>query len=1085
MVKPATGIICLFLSVLNKDKVNLIINSEGYPIMMNKFFDTIFSMKFAGALLLVIAAAIGTATFIENDFGTTAAKVMVYNSKWFELLLLITTISLIGSVFKYKLYQRKRFSVLFFHLSFVLIILGAAITRYIGYEGTLKIREGKSSNELISMESYVQIWIDHEDRSTYHSEEKLFSVFKKNRFSEDFDLNGKRISIRLKEYIPNAAATIVEDPAGDPVISLVTVGSQGGRQTAFIKSGETFVKDSIHMSFQAEDKRENSVLISFIDNQFIFTAPYDVILFSMMENRTDTLTAGLSYTLEHMKLYTFNGIQVVFRSLFPNAITKLVTASGGNNSSGLNAATFDVEYDGSKTEISALGGKGFLGEKASAELNGVNISIAYGSKIIKLPFSLYLRDFQLERYPGSQSPSSFASEVTVVDPGKDLEMEYKIFMNNVLNHGGYRFFQSSYDMDELGTILSVNHDFWGTLVTYAGYAVLTAGLFFNFFSRRSRFQMLAKASRNISKTGPKSLTVGLIALFFLSGVQTMGQEQGQGHVQDHDHDHNVFTNQFSIDKQHAASFGELLVQDRDGRMMPMNTLSSEVLRKIYRKEKYLGLNSDQVFLGMTTNPGLWQSIPMIRVSDKEVKTFIGISGKYASFNDFIDRNQGAYKLSSYVEIAYNKKPAERNRFDKDIIKVDERINIAYMVYTGEFLTLFPKPSDPDNKWYTAIMADHIFDSVDAGFVNNILPLYYEAINTAILSGEWEPADEYLGFIKTFQSKYGSEVLPSAFRTKLEILYNKFNLFKRLFPFYAFTGLIMLILLFTSLLSSRFRFTMIIRIITIFILLGFIFHTIGLASRWYIAGHAPWSNGYETMIFISWGIVLSGLIFAAKSRITLATTAILASLTLMVANLSWMDPEITNLVPVLKSYWLVIHVAVITSSYSFLGIGALLGFLNLLLINFQNRKNYNKLKGTIQELTNITEMNLIIGVFLITIGTFLGAVWANESWGRYWGWDPKETWALVTVLVYSFVVHMRLIPGLNGVFAFNFASLISFSTVLMTYFGVNYYLSGLHSYAKGDPVPVPSFVYYTIAIVAIVSIMGYINYNRNKKLSFEE
>jgi cytochrome c-type biogenesis protein CcsB len=192
---------------------------------------------------------------------------------------------------------------------------------------------------------------------------------------------------------------------------------------------------------------------------------------------------------------------------------------------------------------------------------------------------------------------------------------------------------------------------------------------------------------------------------------------------------------------------------------------------------------------------------------------------------------------------------------------------------------------------------------------------------------------------------------------------------------------------------------------------------------------------------------------------------------MVANLSWLDPEITPLVPVLKSYWLVIHVAVITASYSFLGVGALLGMLNLILISFQNKKNFDRFRETIEELTNINEMNLIIGVFLLTIGTFLGAVWANESWGRYWGWDPKETWALVTVLIYSFIIHMRLIPGLNGVYAFNFAALTGFSSVLMTYFGVNYYLSGMHSYAGGDPVPVPTFVYYAIAIVVILSIMA--------------
>jgi cytochrome c-type biogenesis protein CcsB len=403
-----------------------------------------------------------------------------------------------------------------------------------------------------------------------------------------------------------------------------------------------------------------------------------------------------------------------------------------------------------------------------------------------------------------------------------------------------------------------------------------------------------------------------------------------------------------------------------------------------------------------------------------------------------------------------------------------------MVFTGDFLTVFPEPDDENNKWHSANEAEMVFDSVDAGFVKNILPLYYGAVTEATNSGDWTSADEYLDYIKLFQEKYGSDIFPPRAKVQLEVYYNKVNIFKRLFPYYALTGLLLLIFLFINVLSQKNRFLLVQRVLIYLIGLGFFLHTIGLGVRWYLGGHAPWSNGYETMIYIAWALLLSGFLFSRRSKIALATTSILASVTLMVANLSWLDPEITNLVPVLKSYWLVIHVAVITASYSFLAIGALLGFLNLILINFQNAGNFQRLKDTIKEITNINEMNLIIGVFLITIGTFLGAVWANESWGRYWGWDPKETWALVTVLVYSFVVHMRMIPGLNGVFAFNFASLISFSSVLMTYFGVNYYLSGLHSYAQGDPVPVPMFVYYAIAILFIVSVMGYVNYRRMQK-----
>lgn len=263
---------------------------------------------------------------------------------------------------------------------------------------------------------------------------------------------------------------------------------------------------------------------------------------------------------------------------------------------------------------------------------------------------------------------------------------------------------------------------------------------------------------------------------------------------------------------------------------------------------------------------------------------------------------------------------------------------------------------------------------------------------------------------------------------------------------------------------------------------FLLHTAGLAARWYISGHAPWSNGYESMIYIGWATIFAGFLFSRTSKMTLAATAILTALILMVAHLNWLDPEITPLVPVLKSYWLMIHVAIITGSYGFLGLGALLGFMNLILMILKTNKNKENITDTIKELTYINEMTLTVGVFMATVGTFLGGVWANESWGRYWGWDPKETWALVIVLIYAMILHLRFIPKANGKYLFNLLSVLGFSTVIMTYFGVNYYLSGLHSYAKGDPVPIPTFVPITVVVILVIAVIAYL---RNRKLEVKE
>jgi cytochrome c-type biogenesis protein CcsB len=259
---------------------------------------------------------------------------------------------------------------------------------------------------------------------------------------------------------------------------------------------------------------------------------------------------------------------------------------------------------------------------------------------------------------------------------------------------------------------------------------------------------------------------------------------------------------------------------------------------------------------------------------------------------------------------------------------------------------------------------------------------------------------------------------------------------------------------------------------------FIAHTVGLANRWYISGHAPWSDGYESMIYIGWATVLAGFIFSKRSTMTMASTGILAGLILFVAHLNWMDPKVTNLVPVLNSYWLSIHVSMITASYGFLALGALLGFISLLLFIFKTEANHKQISLSIKELNAINEMSLMIGLTLLTVGNFLGGVWANESWGRYWGWDPKETWALVTILVYAVVVHVRFIKSIYSEFNFAVISLLSFTSVLMTYFGVNYYLAGLHSYAKGDPVPIPDFVPVSYAVVFIIIVLAF----RNRKVA---
>ncbi len=303
----------------------------------------------------------------------------------------------------------------------------------------------------------------------------------------------------------------------------------------------------------------------------------------------------------------------------------------------------------------------------------------------------------------------------------------------------------------------------------------------------------------------------------------------------------------------------------------------------------------------------------------------------------------------------------------------------------------------------------------------------------------------------------------------------------------YASLLMFIVVIVNIFKSNKTINLLIKLSTLIILLLFLYHTAGLGIRWYISGHAPWSNGYESMIYVSWATMLFGIIFGRKSPLTLAATTFVTSMLLMVAHWNWMDPSIGNLVPVLDSYWLMVHVAIIVASYGPFTIGMVLGMLALILYGFTNKKNKKKMRLAIDEITTINEMALTIGLVMLTIGNFLGGIWANESWGRYWGWDPKETWALISIMVYSLVLHLRLVPGFKSKYTFNVAATFAFASILMTYLGVNHLLSGLHSYAQGESAAVPNQIWGWLIISVILSVLAYYKFNKyfrknnNKKI----
>jgi cytochrome c-type biogenesis protein CcsB len=411
------------------------------------------------------------------------------------------------------------------------------------------------------------------------------------------------------------------------------------------------------------------------------------------------------------------------------------------------------------------------------------------------------------------------------------------------------------------------------------------------------------------------------------------------------------------------------------------------------------------------------------------------------------------------------------------LKIDERFNILYNIFIGNYLKIFPKAEDPTNTWYSYTHHFNDFSGEDANFVKSILPNYFKDV----IIKDWESASEKLSYIETYQKVLGENVVPSDARIEAEIFYNKVNLNFWLFQILFTIGMVLLAIAIWKIFAKNKVIEAMWNVLVIITLVSFIAFSANLILRWYVAQHAPWSNGYEMLVFVAWCLLLCGILTFRKSDFTLPLATLFSGALLFVSYLDWLNPEITNLMPVLKSYWLKVHVATIVSSYAPLALSAILGLMSLILMIIKNNRNRKEVDIRIKELSYLNEMSMTIGLFVLAIGTFLGGVWANESWGRYWAWDPKETWALISIIIYAIVLHLRFVPKLNNQFTLNTASVFAFWSIVMTSFGVNYYLTGLHSYATGDPVPIPKFIYVLLAIQILITLGAYLR-NRQRKQS---
>ena len=909
-----------------------------------KLLNFLFSFKATLLLLAILAIGAGVATFIENDFGTSSARVLVYNNTWYEIVLVLTTINLCGIIYKFKMWNNlPRF---LFHFSFVVILLGAIITRYVGYEGIMQIPQGTTTNQMISLEPYLQVTVKEGEKVVAYKEwqNEFTSLLPElNNFSYKVDFDNNNLIIDYKRF-----------------------------------------------QFEKKEQAKMGLL------------------------------------------------------------------------------TVDVTLNGKKETIRLPGLSGQLGVPRDLVFDKYTVTLEYGSKFIDLPFAIRLNEFQLERYPGSMAPSSYASEVTVIKDDKTYD--YRIFMNRTLNEGNFLFFQSSYFPDESGTVLSVNND-PGKWPTYLGYFLLTLGLFLNFFDKKSRFRKLTKFVAN------KNLAMFVLTLALLSTQNLKANESNTLPAQEVD-DITIrvdYLNKLKNEsKVTADKFGHLVVQSSGGRMKPLATLNREIVQKLSGKSSFMGMDANQIVLGMITRPDIWKDVKIIKINTPKLKKFLGVpeSEKYISFSEaFGEKND--YLLTKESEKALLTKPIERGTYEKDIIKVDEKLNIIYSVFNGSLLNIFPKvydeqSADDNFKWYSPLEAMQEFSGQNQAAIGSVV----RGLFNSTMDFDWNSANNYIDMIALYQDKVGTDIKPTASKVNAEIVFNKLDIFFNLTLAYVLLGFVMVVLAFVVIFKPEFKPAKTTKIILAILSILFAIQTFGMGYRWYLSGHAPWSDIYETLIYISWSAIFAGVIFFRNSLLALGAATIIAGIFMFTAHLTDVDPQITSLVPVLKSYWLTIHVSILTASYGFFGLSAILGFLTLIMFIF--RKNRPHLDDVVRHVSAINEISLIIGLACITIGNFLGGVWANESWGRYWGWDPKETWAYVSIVVYALVIHLRFVKSLNTPYVLATASLLAFSSIMMTYLGVNFYLSGMHSYATGDPVPIPMWAYLTVATAFAAIILAYKN-----------
>ena len=668
-------------------------------------------------------------------------------------------------------------------------------------------------------------------------------------------------------------------------------------------------------------------------------------------------------------------------------------------------------------------------------------------KVVELPFGVRLDTFFVSYYPGTDAPADYTSRISLRNKSGEITRA-QISMNKTYTLDGYRFYQSSFENDMNTSIFKVNHDETGVHVTYAGYLLFVAAMLWFLFDRKNVFRALLRHPL-LRKT--------LVAIVLLSlSTRVFSQT--------------VVNDSATIAPRQAEAFGNLWVLS-EGRITPMFSLARDFTRKITGQNSFGNLSATEFMTGILFFPEKWENVPLFEITSPELRAELNVKGSKASPADFYDENE-RYRLSHYRSELNTTKT--KSPLIKEVEQLNDKIQLLGMLSGGFLLKIYPLEIDGHREWVHPGQNIQIESQKDRLFVDSSLPDYY----AKILEGDESAALAVLEDIRNFQMRKAGKLLPSAALREVERLYLNADLTSLLFKVNLAGGILALFALLIPAGKIR-RFAL--NLFGALTVVAFLVHSFSIALRTCIGGRLPFGNGYETMLLVAWCALLVASLFGRRVKILTPFGLLLSGCVLLVAHIGSMNPKITPLVPVLSSPLLSIHVSVIMLSYTLLGFVALNSLLSFVLILVSR-------KGKERELATMLERNRIYGlvclypaVFLLGAGIFVGAVWANMSWGRYWGWDPKEVWALITFMLYGLVFHrnMRL---MNNTFAFHAFGLYAFASVLMTYFGVNYILGGMHSYAGemqlGKTGLITSIVFLSLIVFTVIA---YLKYKRIKRL----